>query len=227
MKKIQHTAFDQLPIVDTSPFFSDDKEQHLVTAQQLNQATREAGFSYVRGHNISQTLIGELKQVVKLSFAQGIQSKMNDYIGQSNNHTGYVPQGEEIYYSESNTNNTIDLKEAYDIGPESPSLMASVVDTASTQWLADNHHFKGVVEERYAFPFFASLEYQTVAASIPAFVKSIAESDSQPPICSDHLFSQTVQTFAYLQKREKAGEIKLPESSLPTIAYSQAAAKGH
>src|SRR5690606_23660236 len=80
-------------------------------AQALGQAVADAGFVYITGHGIAPELVNKLISRTEEYFSQPLDCKMRDYIGQSVNHSGYVPEGEERFYS-----NTIDRKEAYDLG---------------------------------------------------------------------------------------------------------------
>ncbi|MEM9256321.1 MAG: 2OG-Fe(II) oxygenase family protein [Pseudomonadota bacterium] len=348
MTKNKHTAFTQLPVVDISALCLDDPVQSLEVARALDKAAREAGFLYLRGHGVPAPLIEQLKAVSRRYFSQDVAVKMRDYIGRSSNHTGYVPQGEERFYSgagEAQLSN--DLKEGYDIGPETPSLMQRFVSDASTVWpqddefkrvvgsyyqamlalsrtvfrgfamalgipednftnhlttppsqlrllhyfdypdatesdcgigahtdyefftillptspglqvmngagcwidvpvmedgfvlnigdmmelmtngeyVATSHRVQQVREERYAFPFFSSLDYDTLVQPMPQFVGDENPSAYRPLICGDHLLAQTVQTFQYLKQRLARGEISLPEKTLPLASFGQAGSK--
>lgn len=138
-----HTAFTRLPIVDISGLFSADLDDRKQAALELGRAASEAGFLYLQGHQIAPALIDDLKAATREFFSQDLERKMSNYIGLSANHSGYVPQGEEAFY-----NQTTDLKEAYDIGFESSSLMARFVENASNQW-PDNEDFKRAVKAYY------------------------------------------------------------------------------
>jgi isopenicillin N synthase-like dioxygenase len=138
-----HTAFTRLPIVDISRLFSDDLDDRKQAAAELGRAASEAGFLYLQGHQIAPALIDDLIAATRDFFSQDLERKMSTYIGLSANHSGYVPQGEEEFY-----NPTVDLKEAYDIGFESSSLMARFVENASNQW-PENEGFKSAVKAYY------------------------------------------------------------------------------
>src|SRR5690606_3091111 len=92
-----HTAFQQLPLVDISPLYSDDPLERQRGAEQLGKAAREVGFFYVTGHHVPGTAIERLVSRSKAYFAQPLAEKMRHYIGQSSNHSGYVPEGEEQF----------------------------------------------------------------------------------------------------------------------------------
>lgn len=346
-KQTTHTAFKELPIVDISQLFSEDLSDRKIAAASLDKAVRAAGFFYLQGHGITPALINDLKRETKHYFAQDIEQKMKNYIGLSDNHTGYVPQGEEQFYSHAVNNINADLKEAYDVGPDSPSLMARFTDTASAQlpdnepcqkaiqayyqamlslsetlfkgfalaleldegtftqhlstppsqlrlihyfdnpnaketdsgigahtdyefftillptapglqvlngagewisvpiiedcfvinigdmmelvtngqYVATSHRVRQVKEERYAFPFFSSLDYDTEVAPLAEFLTGDEPSTYEPLICGDHLLAQTMQTFSYLKQRLEKGEIQLPEKSQSLLSFGQASIK--
>eukprot|EP00903_Cladosiphon_okamuranus_P004486 g4484.t1 len=138
-----HTAFTRLPVVDMALLFSTDIDDRKQVAASLDRAARDAGFFYLKGHHINPALIANLKQVAENYFSQSLDRKMANYIGLSQNHSGYVPQGEEQFYSGS-----LDMKEAYDIGFDSSSLMARFVSEASNQWPEDPE-FKLAVQPYY------------------------------------------------------------------------------
>lgn len=106
-----HTAFKKLPLVDISMLFSSELDERKEAAKALGKAARDAGFLYIVGHNIPNQLIENLKVRTRAYFDQTFEQKMQDYIGSSINHSGYVPEGEEQYLDAKP-----DLKEAYDVG---------------------------------------------------------------------------------------------------------------
>ena len=142
-KTITHTAFKALPIVDISLLSSENLDDRKQVANDLDKATREAGFLYLKGHPVPNHLIEDLKASVKDYFAQSIDEKMRHYIGLSENHSGYVPKGEEQFYS-----GQVDLKEGYDVSFESSSLLKKFYPNASNQW-PENADFKHAVKAYY------------------------------------------------------------------------------
>ena len=345
-----HTAFKTLPVVDISLLFSEKPHDRHLAAKALDQAVKDAGFFYLKGHRIDPELIRDLKAAAKGYFAQDISTKMSHYIGLSENHTGYVPQGEEQFYSGEGQLSPPDLKEAYDIGPETPSLMARFVSQAQTQWpesvlfkttvqryyqamlnlsrvlfkgfslalnlaedsftrhfstppsqlrlihyfdnpnasdndsgigahtdyefftillptspglqvlnganewinvplledcfvinigdmmelvsngryIATSHRVRKVREERYAFPFFCSLDYDTVVEPIRSLLQDGEEEKYAPLVCGDHLLTQTMQTFRYLKERQVLGDAFLPgqESVQAASSFGRLSMKG-
>lgn len=340
--KTSRIAFNSLPVVDISLLYSDNPNDRLTVAQSLDRAARDAGFLYLKGHQIDPALITSLRVAVKDYFAQDIGQKMTNYIGLSKNHSGYVPQGEEQFY-----NATVDLKEAYDIGFESSGLMARFVENAGNQWpdnmafqsavkayynamlalsrtlfkgfalalglpedtfvkhlhnppsqlrlihyfdnpnakeddsgigahtdyefftillptapglqvlnganewinvplldgcfvinigdmmevvssgqyVATSHRVRQVKQERYAFPFFSSLDYETVVEPMTHLGNAAETTVCEPIICGDHLLAQTMQTFNYLKQRLARGEIHMPEKAKGLASFGKAALK--
>ncbi|MVV50830.1 isopenicillin N synthase family oxygenase [Pseudomonas sp. PB120] len=106
-----HSAFQTLPLVDIRGLFSANAADRVDTATALGHAATQAGFLYVTGHGIDPQIIQRLKQRTAAYFAQPLEQKMQDYIGLSSNHSGYVPEGEEQFVEGS-----IDHKEAFDVG---------------------------------------------------------------------------------------------------------------
>jgi len=323
-----HTAFKQLPLVDISLLFSTQLAERKIAAEQLGQAARDAGFLYITGHGVPDELIENLKRCTQAYFAQSMAQKMRDYIGTSDNHSGYVPEGEEQFYSAKP-----DLKEAYDVGfdlqgqeekrrpmlgpnrwsefpgfkqnvkayydavfalsnvlfrgfalalglPEDsftkyvttpPSQLRLVhypfnpddvtdrpglgahtdyecftillptadgleVQNGAGEWIdapvvagafvinigdmlevlsngqyvATMHRVRKVTQERYSFPLFCACDYDTVIAPIESLVPAGSVTAYSPVVCGEHLYAQTMQTFAYLKQRLAEGSLALP-----------------
>jgi len=106
-----HTAFTKLPLLDISLLFSSHFSARQQAAKLLGNAARDAGFLYIVGHGVAQQLIDNLQSRIREYFAQTYEQKMRDYISNSSNRSGYVPEGEEQYLSAKP-----DLKEADDVG---------------------------------------------------------------------------------------------------------------
>lgn len=104
-----------LPLVDISKLESDTFEDRLGVARDLDRACVEAGFLYIKGAQFDRELFRKLVERAKLYFALDEDIKMKSYIGLSENHSGYVPVGEEQFGV-----GTHDLKEAYDVNYDYP-----------------------------------------------------------------------------------------------------------
>ncbi len=105
--------FDRLPIVDISPLGCADAPLHEATVAALRQAASEVGFLYVVGHGVPESVIADLEQVAQSFFELPAPIKLRYHIRRSNNHRGYVPPGEEVFYG-----NVADTKEAFDVSRE-------------------------------------------------------------------------------------------------------------
>ncbi|EZP72025.1 2OG-Fe(II) oxygenase [Sphingomonas paucimobilis] len=104
-----------LPVVDISHLASDRLNERCAVAQALDRACVEAGFLYIRGSQFDWSLFRRLHARAQLYFALDDAVKMTSYIGRSQNHSGYVPIGEEAFGEGAG-----DLKEAYDVNCDYP-----------------------------------------------------------------------------------------------------------
>lgn len=142
-KSSPHSAFTQLPTVDISGLFSDDPLCRLAVANELGRAARDVGFLYITGHGVSPALQMRLIEQAKAYFAQPLDDKMRFYIGQSENHSGYVPEGEERF-----GDGVADCKEAYDINYDYSAELGRRPMLGPTQW-PDAPSFKDDVQAYY------------------------------------------------------------------------------
>lgn len=106
----------ELPVIDISALYGSEPDARLHAAQRLGQAARASGFCYIRGHRVPVELIDELVHQAHNFFNLPLDQKMKWYIGRSQNHRGYVPEGEEVFAGE-----TRDRKEAFDLGLDLPA----------------------------------------------------------------------------------------------------------
>jgi isopenicillin N synthase-like dioxygenase len=92
-------------------------------------------------------------------------------------------------------------------------------------FVATSHRVRKVVEERYSFPLFFNVDYDTEVRPLPQFVPAGAA--ERPALrAGEHLFAQTAQTFRYLRDRVDSGELVLPDGSLQTGQFGQQAIYG-
>lgn len=116
------SAFKSLPVIDITGLYQDDIEARRSVAAQIGAASRDSGFFYIKGHPISRALREQLLKATIAFFDRPLDQKMAYYIGKSTNHSGYVPQGEEVFYAQKP-----DRKEAFDISPDVPADDPEVV----------------------------------------------------------------------------------------------------
>jgi isopenicillin N synthase-like dioxygenase len=89
-----------LPIVDISAFYSDDPVAKLNVGRQIGITVMKTGFLYVENHSVSQQLIDQVYEYVRIFFALDEQEKLRYYIGNSPNHRGFVPVTEKGDYGD-------------------------------------------------------------------------------------------------------------------------------
>lgn len=114
-KEAPVSTFTEIPTIDVSGLRSADPIERQAVAEELGRAAREVGFAQVIGHGVSAETFDAMLTVTKEFFALPEEKKMEVYIGNSTNHRGYVPVGEEVFAGA-----TPDLKEAYDLSIDLP-----------------------------------------------------------------------------------------------------------
>jgi isopenicillin N synthase-like dioxygenase len=143
--------FTAIPIVDIEGLRSGDAAARRRVAAELGHAARNVGFIYVVGHGVPDALFDGLLGAAKTFFAQPLEEKMKVYIGNSTNHRGYVPEGEEVFYG-----GTKDRKEAYDSSidrpADDPDYVAGNPLIGPNQW-PDLPGFKDAVKSYYTAAF--------------------------------------------------------------------------
>ncbi len=109
-------TFTSIPIVDVHALVSGDETGRDAVVAELGRAAREVGFAQIVGHGVDPILVDGLKDAAERFFALPDDAKMDVYIGNSTNHRGYVPPGEEVFAGA-----TPDHKEAFDLSIDLPS----------------------------------------------------------------------------------------------------------
>jgi len=112
------TAFDRVPLVDVRALLDPaaDPADVAATVDALGRAAREVGFVYVGGCAPPPGVFEGMLAATKAFFALPHEEKMRVYIGLSDSHKGYVPEGEEVF-----AGGTPDAKEAFDFSLDLPA----------------------------------------------------------------------------------------------------------
>ncbi|MDX6244999.1 MAG: hypothetical protein QOE76_2722, partial [Frankiales bacterium] len=109
------TDFTEIPVIDMPGLLTDDPAAQLAVAEEMGRAARDVGFFYLTGTGMDPSLFAGVLAAAQQFFEQPREAKMAKYIGNSRNHRGYVPEGEEVFAGK-----TSDLKEAYDLAADLP-----------------------------------------------------------------------------------------------------------
>ena len=113
-----------------------------------------------------------------------------------------------------------------DVPPRPDAFVLNVGDMLETwtngEFVATTHRVRKVREERYSFPLFFCVDYDTAVAPLPQFVRP--DRPAWPTVrAGEHLFAQTAQSFGYLKRRIAAGELALPAGALALSSFGQEA----
>jgi isopenicillin N synthase-like dioxygenase len=113
-----------------------------------------------------------------------------------------------------------------DAPPLDGALVLNIGDLLETwtngTFVATSHRVRQVAEERYSFPLFVNVDYDTVVEPLEQF-RTPGEPQRPPVKAGEHLFAQTAQVFQYLQRRMAAGEVTLPDGSAGLNEFGQLA----
>lgn len=71
------------------------------------------------------------------------------------------------------------------------------------------HRVRPVSEERYSFPLFFTVDYDTVVEPFPHLCPDGARYEAL--VSGEHLLAQTMQSFRYLEERQRSGLLSLPQ----------------
>ncbi|WP_029062520.1 2-oxoglutarate and iron-dependent oxygenase domain-containing protein [Labrenzia sp. DG1229] len=107
-------SFDKIPVVDLAPLIDGSNPQNV--AGEINWALSNAGFMYVRNHGIADTVVDDAFDQTKAFFKLPDTEKMDLHVSRSGQTLrGYI----EPFGENTDPGKTKDLKECFDLGPES------------------------------------------------------------------------------------------------------------
>jgi len=80
-------------------------------------------------------------------------------------------------------------------------------------FIATSHRVLNIGKERFSFPMFCTLDYETVVAPLPHWVTEQHPAAYKPMRSGAHLFSSIIRAYGYLRKRWQAGELAMPSDA--------------
>lgn len=110
------TDFTDIPVLDISALLDESGPGYPDAVRALGEAARQVGFAQIIGHGVDPTLFDALLDRTAAFFALPDTEKQRVHIGNSTNHRGYVPPGEEVFAA-----GTVDAKEAFDLSIDLPA----------------------------------------------------------------------------------------------------------
>ncbi|KAK4262333.1 hypothetical protein QN277_027905 [Acacia crassicarpa] len=145
------TDFSCIPIIDISALIAKSDDPSIAedpavseVVRQLDQACREAGFFYVKGHGIPDTLLKEVKDVTRRFFQLPYEEKTKIKMTAATGYRGYQRIGENI------TKGVPDMHEAIDCYKEVTAGMYGTLGKpmeGCNQWPQNPPNFKALMEE--------------------------------------------------------------------------------
>ncbi|XVF61230.1 hypothetical protein PTKIN_Ptkin08bG0113300 [Pterospermum kingtungense] len=145
------TDFKSIPIIDISPLLAKWDDPKMAqdpglceVVQQLDEACREAGFFYVKGHGIPETLVKEVRNITHKFFDLPYEEKLKIKMTPAAGYRGYQRIGENI------TKGVPDKHEAIDCYKELKQGMYGALGKpmeGGNQWPHNPPNFKELMEE--------------------------------------------------------------------------------
>ncbi|XVE87079.1 hypothetical protein DITRI_Ditri18aG0087500 [Diplodiscus trichospermus] len=145
------TNFKSIPVIDVGPLVAKGDDLKMgrdagvrEVVKQLNQACRETGFFYVKGHGIPESLIKEVRDVTHKFFELPYDEKLKIKMTPASGYRGYQKMKENI------TKGVPDLQEAIDYYKEVKRGMYGTLGEileGCNQWPEEPANFKASMEE--------------------------------------------------------------------------------
>jgi isopenicillin N synthase-like dioxygenase len=143
------TDFRSIPVIDVGPLFGGSDTQAHAVAGEIRKASTQAGFFYVRGHNLSRDMLDAMHMAAKYFFALPDERKRAITIEPTSAHRGYVPTAQ----TKQPGVKRADLKEsfnfAYPFTPEHPAMASGHPLIGMNKWPAGEEIWRRVVERYY------------------------------------------------------------------------------
>ncbi|KAG2724343.1 hypothetical protein I3843_01G014300 [Carya illinoinensis] len=145
------TNFKFIPVIDISPLLAKCNDPKMAedpgvseVVRQLDQACREAGFFYVKGHGIPDSIIKEVKSVAHKFFELPYEEKLKIKMTAATGFRGYQRIGENI------TKGVPDMHEAIDCYREVKEGMYGELGKpmeGRNQWPSNPPNYTELMEE--------------------------------------------------------------------------------
>ncbi|PKA65840.1 S-norcoclaurine synthase 1 [Apostasia shenzhenica] len=143
--------FQAIPIIDVGPLMDKCDDPKMVENQgvlkvvrELDEACRETGFFYVRGHGIPESLVSEVKDVTRKFFDLPFTEKLKIKMSPATGYRGYQRIGENVTLGKPDIHEAIDCYRPLKHG-EYGSL--GKVMEGQNLWPDNPSNFKSVMEE--------------------------------------------------------------------------------
>ncbi|XP_039045726.1 probable 2-oxoglutarate-dependent dioxygenase At3g50210 [Hibiscus syriacus] len=145
------TDFKSIPVIDIAPLLAECNDPKMdqdpgvcEVVKQLDQACREAGFFYVKGHGIPETMVNEVRNITRKFFDLPYEEKLKIKLTPAAGYRGYQRIGENI------TKGVPDMHEAIDCYKELKQGMYGALGKpmeGCNQWPHNPPNFKELMEE--------------------------------------------------------------------------------
>lgn len=115
--RAKRESFDRIPVIDLGGLINGTDKQGV--AKAINHALSTSGFMYVKNHGIDPDFVSDVFEVTRAFFELPLEDKMALHISNSGEALrGYI----EIFGENTDPEKTKDLKECFDIGPETKEV---------------------------------------------------------------------------------------------------------
>ncbi|KAK6116209.1 hypothetical protein DH2020_050005 [Rehmannia glutinosa] len=149
------TDFKSIPLIDISPLVEKWDDPNMAqdkgvaeVVRKLDQACREAGFFYVKGHGIPYSLVEEIRSISRQFFHLPYEEKLKIKLSAATGYRGYQRVGENI------TKGVPDMHEAIDVVRKcyrevKPGMYGSLGEAMEgcNVWPSDPPTFKNLMED--------------------------------------------------------------------------------
>ncbi len=104
-----------------------------------------------------------------------------------------------------------------DVPPVNGTFIINIGDMlellSNGAFIATSHRVLNLGRERFSFPMFCTLDYETVVTPLPQWVTAKYPAAYPPMRSGAHLYSSIIRAYGYLRKRWHAGELSMPEDA--------------